>query len=204
MISRTFIDRPVLAWVISILIMLGGVAGIWLLPVEQYPDIAPPSVNIRATYPGASAETLESSVTQIIEQQLTGIDGLIYFSSNSNAAGSSGITVTFDQIVTVGGTPTLLLETGATDRTASYLAGSGTNTLTFRYTVQSGDTSSDLNFASTGALVLNGATISGPFSTAISDPAVLSLPATSNSRSLGSQANIEVHGVGAPVAPVLA
>ncbi len=80
MISRTFIDRPVLAWVISILIMLGGVAGIALLPVEQYPDIAPPSVNIRASYPGASAETLESSVTQVIEQQLTGIDGLIYFS----------------------------------------------------------------------------------------------------------------------------
>jgi len=66
MVSQTFIDRPVLAWVISILIMLGGAGGILVLPVEQYPDIAPPSVNIRANYPGASAETLESSVTQVI------------------------------------------------------------------------------------------------------------------------------------------
>ena len=97
MISRTFIDRPVLAWVISILIMLGGCGGLLLLPVEQYPDIAPPSVNVRASYPGASAETLESSVTQVIEQQLTGIDGLIYFSSTSNATGVSQIAVTFDR-----------------------------------------------------------------------------------------------------------
>jgi multidrug efflux pump len=97
MISRTFIDRPVLAWVISILIMLGGVGGMLTLPVEQYPDIAPPSVNVRATYPGASAETLESSVTQVIEQQLTGIDGLIYFSSNSSASGVATVTVTFQQ-----------------------------------------------------------------------------------------------------------
>ncbi|MEO6187152.1 MAG: efflux RND transporter permease subunit, partial [Steroidobacteraceae bacterium] len=99
MISRIFIDRPVLAWVISIMIMLAGIGGIALLPVEQYPDIAPPSVNIRASYPGASAETLESSVTQVIEQQLTGIDGQIYFSSNSNSSGVSQITVTFDRSV---------------------------------------------------------------------------------------------------------
>jgi multidrug efflux pump len=97
MISRTFIDRPVLAWVISILIVLGGLAGIRMLPVEQYPDIAPPSVNVRANYPGASAETLESSVTQVIEQQLTGIDGLIYFSSSSSASGSVNVSLTFDQ-----------------------------------------------------------------------------------------------------------
>jgi multidrug efflux pump len=97
MISRTFIDRPVLAWVISILIVLGGLAGIRLLPVEQYPDIAPPSVNVRTNYPGASAETVESSVTQIIEQQLTGIDGLIYFSSSSSASGSVNVSLTFDQ-----------------------------------------------------------------------------------------------------------
>jgi multidrug efflux pump len=97
MISQTFIDRPVLAWVISILIMLGGIGGIYTLPVEQYPDIAPPSVNVRATYPGAAAETLESSVTQVIEQQLTGIDGLIYFSSTSNASGAATVTVTFQQ-----------------------------------------------------------------------------------------------------------
>src|SRR3954463_8084832 len=99
MISRTFIDRPVFAWVISILIMMGGVGGIILLPVEQYPDIAPPTVNIRAQYPGASAETLESSVTQVIEQQLTGIDGLIYFSSTSNATGTSQINVTFERSI---------------------------------------------------------------------------------------------------------
>ena len=86
-----------LAWVISILIMLGGAAGIRTLPVEQYPDIAPPSVNVRANYPGASAETLESSVTQVIEQQLTGIDGLIYFSSSSSASGTATVSLTFDQ-----------------------------------------------------------------------------------------------------------
>ncbi len=97
MISRVFIDRPVLAWVISILIMLGGAAGIGTLPVEQYPDIAPPSVNVRANYPGASADTLESSVTQVIEQQLTGIDGLIYFSSSSSASGTATVALTFEQ-----------------------------------------------------------------------------------------------------------
>src|SRR3954463_16746903 len=97
MISRTFIDRPVFAWVISILIMMGGIGGIIWLPVEQYPDIAPPTVNIRAQYPGASAETLESSVTQVIEQQLTGIDGLIYFSSSSSSSGSVNVSLTFDQ-----------------------------------------------------------------------------------------------------------
>ena len=95
MISRIFIDRPVFAWVIAIAIMLAGVAGVRSLSVEQYPDIAPPSVNIRASYPGASAEVLEASVTQVIEQQLTGIDGLIYFSANSNAAGQVSVTVTF-------------------------------------------------------------------------------------------------------------
>src|SRR5882757_2889420 len=95
MISRIFIDRPVFAWVIAIVIMLAGLGAIQTLSVEQYPDIAPPQVNIRASYPGASAEVLEASVTQIIEQQLTGIDGLIYFSSNSNSAGQVNVTVTF-------------------------------------------------------------------------------------------------------------
>ncbi len=95
MISRTFIDRPVFAWVIAIVIMLAGLGAVLSLPIEQYPDIAPPSVNIRANYPGASADTLESSVTQVIEQQLTGIDGLIYFTSSSSSAGSATITATF-------------------------------------------------------------------------------------------------------------
>src|SRR6266481_6734634 len=98
MISRIFIDRPVFAWVIAIVIMLAGLGAIRTLSVEQYPDIAPPSVNIRASYPGASADVLESSVTQLIEQQLTGIDGMIYFSANSNSAGQVNVTVTFVKI----------------------------------------------------------------------------------------------------------
>jgi len=97
MLSRIFIDRPIFAWVIAIVVMLLGIGGILSLPVQQYPDIAPPAVNIRATYPGASAETLESSVTQIIEQQLTGLDKLIYFQSTSNSSGQVAITVTFDK-----------------------------------------------------------------------------------------------------------
>ncbi|WP_295530437.1 efflux RND transporter permease subunit [Novosphingobium sp. Chol11] len=97
MISRTFIDRPIFAWVIAIVIMLGGLGAVFTLPIEQYPDIAPPAVNIRANYPGASAETVESSVTQIIEQQLTGIDGLIYFTSSSSSSGAAAITATFEK-----------------------------------------------------------------------------------------------------------
>ena len=95
MLSRIFIERPIFAWVIAIIIMLLGIGAIMSLPIEQYPDIAPPQVNIRASYPGASAETLENSVTQVIEQQLTGIDGLLYFSSNSTGRGSVNISVTF-------------------------------------------------------------------------------------------------------------
>ncbi|WP_152047656.1 efflux RND transporter permease subunit [Aureimonas psammosilenae] len=97
MISRIFVSRPIFAWVISIVIMLAGVGAILTLPIEQYPDVAPPQVNIRATYTGASAETLESSVTQVIEQQLTGLDGLIYFDSTSSAEGLVTIRVTFEQ-----------------------------------------------------------------------------------------------------------
>ena len=97
MISRIFIDRPVFAWVIALLIMMAGAFGVAGLAVEQYPDIAPLQVNIRANYPGASAEVLESSVTQVIEQQLTGLDGLLYFQSVSNSAGSLTINVTVDK-----------------------------------------------------------------------------------------------------------
>src|SRR5689334_9564753 len=75
--------------------MLAGLGAIFSLPIEQYPDIAPPQVNIRASYPGASAETIENSVTQIIEQQLTGIDGLLYFSSSSSSRGSVSISAIF-------------------------------------------------------------------------------------------------------------
>jgi multidrug efflux pump len=97
MISRIFVDRPIFAWVIGIVIMLCGAGALLGLPIEQYPDIAPTSVNIRATYPGASAETLENSVTQVIEQQLVGIDGLLYFSSSSSSQGSVSIVATFDK-----------------------------------------------------------------------------------------------------------
>ncbi|WP_413530787.1 efflux RND transporter permease subunit [Rahnella inusitata] len=97
MFSRFFVRRPVFAWVISILIMMAGVMAIRTLPVAQYPDVAPPSVKIKATYTGASAETLENSVTQVIEQQLTGLDNLLYFSSSSSSDGSVDITVTFQQ-----------------------------------------------------------------------------------------------------------
>lgn len=97
MLAKFFAHRPVFAWVISIAIMLAGIASIRTLPVAQYPDVAPPSVNISAGYPGASAETVENSVTQVLEQQLTGIDGLLYFSSNSSSSGQSSINITFSQ-----------------------------------------------------------------------------------------------------------
>lgn len=97
MFSRFFVRRPVFAWVIAILIMLSGILAIETLPVAQYPDVAPPSIKISATYTGASAETLENSVTQVIEQQLTGLDNLLYFTSTSSSDGSVDITVTFEQ-----------------------------------------------------------------------------------------------------------
>jgi multidrug efflux pump len=95
--SRIFIDRPIFAWVIAIIIMLVGIISITRLPVAQYPDIAPPQVNINATYPGASADTLQNSVTQVLEQQLTGLDGMLYFSSSSSASGSVTINAVFDK-----------------------------------------------------------------------------------------------------------
>nr|WP_313569250.1 efflux RND transporter permease subunit [Pantoea dispersa] len=98
MLAQFFIRRPVFAWVIAIVIMMFGVISINNLPIAQYPDVAPPQISIQATYTGASAETLESSVTQVIEQQLTGLDGLLYFSSTSTAStGQVKITVTFKQ-----------------------------------------------------------------------------------------------------------
>ncbi len=97
MFSRFFVRRPVFAWVIAILIMLAGIMAIRTLPVAQYPDVAPPSIKIKATYTGASAETLENSVTQVIEQQMTGLDNLLYFTSSSSSDGSVDINVTFQQ-----------------------------------------------------------------------------------------------------------
>ncbi|WP_068076607.1 efflux RND transporter permease subunit [Novosphingobium lentum] len=95
--SRIFIDRPIFAWVIAIIVMLAGLGAILTLPIAQYPDVAPPQVNVRTSYPGASASTVQNSVTQIIEQQLTGIDGLLYFSSTSSSKGSVSIAATFDK-----------------------------------------------------------------------------------------------------------
>ncbi|KQR50092.1 efflux RND transporter permease subunit [Acidovorax sp. Leaf160] len=97
MLARFFVNRPIFAWVIAIVIMLAGAMSIFSLPVAQYPDVAPPTVRISATYTGASAETVENSVTQILEQQLTGLDGLLYFSSTSSSAGNASISVTFQQ-----------------------------------------------------------------------------------------------------------
>lgn len=93
--ARFFIDRPVFAWVIAIIIMMAGVLSIYKLPIEQYPKVAPPTVLINATYPGASAQTVENAVTQVIEQRLTGIDHLRYFTSAS-ADSSASITLTFE------------------------------------------------------------------------------------------------------------
>ena len=94
--ARFFIDRPIFAWVISIVIMGIGVLAILILPIAQYPQIAPPSVVVQTTYPGASAETVANTVTQVIEQQMTGLDGLRYFSSSSAASGGATITLTFE------------------------------------------------------------------------------------------------------------
>jgi multidrug efflux pump len=93
--ARFFIDRPVFAWVIAIIIMLAGALAIKTLPVSQYPQIAPPQIGIIAMYPGASAQTVQDTVTQVIEQKLNGIDNLIYMSSSSDSAGAVQITLTF-------------------------------------------------------------------------------------------------------------
>ncbi|HWS14521.1 MAG TPA: efflux RND transporter permease subunit [Rhodocyclaceae bacterium] len=94
--AQFFIDRPIFAWVIAIVIMLAGTLAILRLPVAQYPPIAPPTIAINATYPGASAKTVEDSVTQIIEQKMTGLDGLLYISSSSDSFGRATVTLTFD------------------------------------------------------------------------------------------------------------
>jgi hydrophobe/amphiphile efflux-1 (HAE1) family protein len=91
-----FIDRPIFAWVIAIIIMLAGGLAILRLPVEQYPNIAPTSISVNASYPGASARALEDSVTQIIEQSLTGIDHLVYMSSTSSSQGNASVSLTFE------------------------------------------------------------------------------------------------------------
>ncbi len=93
--ANFFIDRPVFAWVIAIVIMIAGAMALRALPVSQYPDIAPTTISVNAVYPGASAKAVEDSVTQVIEQQMTGLDGLDYISSSSSSSGQASITLTF-------------------------------------------------------------------------------------------------------------
>ncbi|WP_250537852.1 MULTISPECIES: efflux RND transporter permease subunit [unclassified Caballeronia] len=93
--AKFFIDRPIFAWVIAIILMLAGIASVATLPVAQYPTIAPPSIQIAATYPGASAQTVENTVTQVIEQQMSGLDHLLYLSSASDDSGTATVTLTF-------------------------------------------------------------------------------------------------------------
>ncbi|MCU0913927.1 MAG: efflux RND transporter permease subunit [Planctomycetes bacterium] len=95
MLSRFFLERPVFAWVIAIILMVAGGLAIYTLPISQYPPIAPPSIAISAFYPGASAETVENSVTQIIEQKMTGFDRMLYLSATSDSSGSSRVELTF-------------------------------------------------------------------------------------------------------------
>ena len=94
--SRFFLGRPIFAWVIAIVIMLAGILSITRLPVSQYPQIAPPQVTITATYPGASAETIENTITQQVEQAMTGLDGYLYMASNSDSSGRVSIDITFE------------------------------------------------------------------------------------------------------------
>ena len=94
--AQFFIGRPIFAWVIAIIIMVAGALSIFTLPVSMYPAIAPPTVSINANYPGASAKVVEDSVTQVIEQNMKGLDGLLYMSSTSSSNGSAGVTLTFD------------------------------------------------------------------------------------------------------------
>lgn len=95
--AQFFIHRPIFAWVIALVIMLAGIITLTKMPVAQYPTISPPSVTISATYPGASAQTVENTVTQIIEQQMNGLDGLRYISSNSAGNGQASINLNFEQ-----------------------------------------------------------------------------------------------------------
>ncbi|XID74338.1 multidrug efflux RND transporter permease subunit [Alkanindiges sp. WGS2144] len=95
--ARFFIDRPIFAWVLAIVVMALGLLSMLTLPIERYPDIAPPTVGVSATYSGASAKTVEDSVTQVLEQQIRGIDNLLYFSSSSSASGQARLSLTFAQ-----------------------------------------------------------------------------------------------------------
>src|SRR5471030_387361 len=93
---KFFIERPIFAWVLAIILMLAGGLAILKLPVAQYPTIAPPAIAISASYPGADAQTVQDTVTQVIEQNMNGLDSLMYMSSTSDSSGSVTVTLTFD------------------------------------------------------------------------------------------------------------
>jgi hydrophobe/amphiphile efflux-1 (HAE1) family protein len=95
--SRFFIDRPIFAWVIALVLILAGVLAIRSLPISQFPPLAPPQISVTAVFPGADAQTLEDTTTQVIEQQMRGLDHLIYFSSTSDSSGTATVTLTFAQ-----------------------------------------------------------------------------------------------------------
>ena len=94
--ARFFIDRPIFAWVVSLGILLAGIIALRALPIEQYPEVAPPSLTISVVYPGADAQTLEQNVTQVIAQQLNGVEGFLYMASSSASNGTASITLTFE------------------------------------------------------------------------------------------------------------
>ena len=95
MLSKFFLARPVFAWVIAIIIMTAGGLAIYKMPISQYPPIAPPAIAIDAFFPGASAETVENTVTQIIEQKMTGLDDMLYLSGTSSSSGAARVEMTF-------------------------------------------------------------------------------------------------------------
>ncbi|MEG0344105.1 MAG: efflux RND transporter permease subunit, partial [Acinetobacter sp.] len=96
MLSKFFIQRPIFACVLAIIVMALGVFSVLNLPIERYPDIAPPRISVSTTYTGADAETVEESVTQVLEQQIKGIDNLLYFSSSSDSSGRARISISFE------------------------------------------------------------------------------------------------------------
>src|SRR5580704_3879536 len=95
--ARFFVDRPIFAWVLALLVMMAGALALFTLPVAQFPPLAPPAIAITVTYPGASAETVENTVVQVIEQQMGGLDHLVYMSAESDKDGSMTVTLTFAQ-----------------------------------------------------------------------------------------------------------